>query len=40
MIEAIASDGRRGPSAEVRRMHMLEGDLGRVVRIVLSRTAL
>ena len=33
MIEAIAAMGTR-PAAEVRRMHMLEGDLGRVVRAI------
>ena len=35
MIEAIAAMGGR-PAAEVRRMHMLEGDLGRVVRAIRS----
>ncbi|MFI5353208.1 MAG: ATP-dependent DNA ligase [Candidatus Binatales bacterium] len=35
MIEAIAAMGAR-PAAEVRRMHMLEGDLGRVVRAIRS----
>ena len=38
MLEAIARMGAR-PVSEVRRIHMLEADLGRVVRIVLSRTA-
>jgi len=33
MIEAIAAMAAR-PAAEVRRMHMLEGDLGRVVRAI------
>jgi len=35
MIEAIAAMAAR-PAAEVRRMHMLEGDLGRVVRAIRS----
>ncbi len=35
MIEAIAVMAGR-PAAEVRRMHMLEGDLGRVVRTIRS----
>ena len=38
MLEAIARMGAR-PVSEVRRIHMREADLGRVVRIVLSRTA-
>ncbi|MGD0116772.1 MAG: ATP-dependent DNA ligase [Candidatus Binatus sp.] len=35
MLEAIARMGAR-PVAEVRRIHMLEADLGRVVRIIRS----
>jgi len=35
MLEAIAAMGAR-PVSEVRRIHMLEADLGRVVRIVRS----
>jgi DNA ligase 1 len=35
MLEAIARMGSR-PVAEVRRIHMLEADLGRVVRIIRS----
>jgi len=35
MIEAIAKMAAR-PAAEVRRIHMLEGDLGRVVRLLRS----
>jgi DNA ligase-1 len=37
MLEAIAKMARR-PVAEVRRAHMLEGDLGRVVRDMRSET--
>ncbi len=39
MIEAIAAMSGR-PAAEVRRMHMLEGDLGRVVRAIRSAGAI
>ncbi|MGH7813022.1 MAG: ATP-dependent DNA ligase [Candidatus Binataceae bacterium] len=35
MVEAIAKMAAR-PAAEVRRLHMLEGELGRVVRILRS----
>jgi len=37
MLEAIARMGAR-PVAEVRRLHMLEADLGRVVRMIRSPT--
>jgi len=33
MLEAIAKMGAR-PAAEVRRIHMLEADLARVVRMI------